>query len=130
MKDQDMQESFVDKLKTLRNRLKEAFPTLDVHNLIKIMNKLAHYHYKKSQFYIIGMEKNLYNFLIENSYNPYTVYRWLLLEKVPEDIKFRLRQNEMTQKEAIAKACIRRQETDETLGVAIKSMGLNLVRGM
>jgi len=130
MKNQDMQESFVEKLKTLRNRLKEAFPTLDVHNLIKIMNKLAHYHYKKSQFYIIGMEKNLYNFLIENSYNPYTVYRWLLLEKVPEDIKFRLRQNEMTQKEAIAKACIRRQETDETLGVAIKSMGLNLVRGM
>ena len=130
MKDQDMQESFIEKLKTLRKALVEKFPTLDVHNLLKIMNKLAHYHYKKSQFYIIGMEKDMYNFLIENSYNPYTVYRWLLLEKVPEDIKFRLRQNEITQKQAIAKACIRIQETDESLGIAIKSMGLNLVRGM
>lgn len=79
---------------------------------------------------MIGLEKDIYNFLIENSYNPYTVYRWLLLEKVPEDIKFRLRQNEITQKQAIAKACIRRQETDETLGIAIRSMGLNLVRGL
>ncbi len=130
MKNQDMQESFIEKLKTLRNALNEVFPTVDVHNLIKIMNKLAHYHYKKSKFYIVGVEKELYNFLIENSYNPYTVYRWLLLEKVPEDIKFRLKQNELTQKEAIAKACIRRHETEETLGGAIKSMGLNLVRGL
>ncbi|MBU1112237.1 MAG: hypothetical protein KJ896_05675 [Nanoarchaeota archaeon] len=117
MKNQDMQESFVEKLKSLRNGLKEAFPTIDVHNLLKIMNKLAHYHYNKSKFYMIGVEKEVYNFLIENGYNPYTVYRWLLLEKVPEDIRFRLKQNELTQKEAMAKACSRRKETDESLGL-------------
>jgi len=130
MKNQDVQKSFVEKLKSLRKALKEAFPTLDLQNLTKIMSKLAHYHYNKSKFYMIGIEKDVYNYMIENGYNPYTVYRWLMLEKIPEDIKFQLRQKEINQKRAIAKAYERKQETEESLKIEVQRMGMQLVRGL
>lgn len=130
MKNQDVQKSFVEKLKSLRKALNEAFPTLDVHNLTKIMSNLAHYHYNKSKCYMIGQDKEIYNFMIENGYNPYTIYRWLMLEKIPEDIKFQLRQKEINQKKAIAKAYERKQETEESLIEEVKRIGLQLVRGL
>ncbi|MFT7616197.1 MAG: hypothetical protein ACI8Y7_001026 [Candidatus Woesearchaeota archaeon] len=51
------------------------FLWLESQNLCKIMSKLAHFHYNKKKYLIVGDERELYNFLIENSYNPYTVYR-------------------------------------------------------
>jgi len=75
-------------------------------------------------------QENYTIFLIENGYNPYTVYRWMLLDKLPEDIRFQVRQGEINQKTAVANGFERRQENDTTLAQGIKFSGIALIRRM
>tara|TARA_Y100000034_G_scaffold87663_1_gene105135 strand:+ start:10670 stop:11044 length:375 start_codon:yes stop_codon:yes gene_type:complete len=124
-----MHSSFLKKLEELRNLLEKSFPDEDMRN-IKMMSKIAHYHYNKKRFMLLGTERKLYNFLVENSYNPYTVYRWMLLEKLPEDIKFQIKQNQISQKNAISKAFQRNHETSSGLALSVKEYGLNLIKRM
>ena len=125
-----MQKDFIAKLSSLRELLKNRFPLLNMQNFAQIMGRLAHYHYDKKKFFVMGEEKELYNFLIENSYNPYTVYKWILLERLPDDIKFQIRNNQLNQKDAVSEAFARRHETASSLGISIKEMGLSLIRRM
>ena len=67
------------------------FPEIGVRDLCKLLGRLGTYHYNKRKFIVLGKEKSLYNKLIENSFNPFTVYRWALLERAPDDIKFQLK---------------------------------------
>jgi len=106
------------------------FPSLDVRSLTEKMSKLAHYHYNKRNFLIMGEDRELYNFLIENSYNPFTVYRWLLLERVPDEIKWQLKNRQISQKRAITLTIERRTETGSSLAADIKSQGMKLIGGM
>ncbi len=129
MKERIVQKNFVKKLSSVRKLVKSRFPEENMQN-VKEFSKLAHYHYDKKHFMLIGKEREFYDFLIENSYNPYTVYRWMLLENIPEDIKFQLKENRINQKQALSKAFERRQENDTSLALSIKEMGLKLVRCM
>ena len=99
-------------------------------NLNKLLGKLAHYHYNKNKYFIMGEEKELYNFMIEQSYNPYTVYRWALLERLPDDIRFMIRQKTISQKNAISEGVKRRHETASSLGESIMNKGLRLIERM
>lgn len=123
-------ENFVTKLEELRKKLLVRFPSLNVRDLTDKMSKLAHYHYNKRNFLIMGEDRELYNFLIENSYNPFTVYRWLLLERVPDEIKWQLRNRQISQKRAITLTIERRTETGSSLAADIKSQGMKLIGGM
>ena len=129
VKHKNMHTGFVKKLEELRNLLEKSFPDENMHK-IQLMSKIAHYHYNKKKFMLLGTERKLYNFLVENSYNPYTVYRWMLLEKLPEDIKFQIKQKQISQKNAISKAFQRNHETNSDLAVSIKDYGLSLIRRM
>ena len=130
MKERNVQKNFVESLNKVRNLIAVRFPNLDMRDFTKTMSRIAHYHYNKKRFFIVGQTRQLYDFLIENSYNPYTVYRWLLLERIPDDIRFQLRQNMISQKKAFSQAFKRRHETKTTLEVSIKELGLKLIRGM
>jgi hypothetical protein len=130
VKEKFVQKNFVEKLNQVRNLIKIQFPNFDMQNLNKIMSRFAHYHYDKKKFLIMGETKKLYDFLIENSYNPYTVYRWMLLERIPEEIKFQLRQNLITQKKAVTEAFKQKHETSFELTHSIKGYGLRLIGGM
>ena len=130
VKHTNMQKNYLQKLECLRNLLEIRLPKQKGRNLLEIMSKLAHFHYNKKKYLIMGEERELYNFLIENSYNPYTVYRWLLLERIPDDIRFQLKQNKINQKLALNKAFKRRREGFKELTESIREYGLNLVMRM
>lgn len=130
MKERDVQKDYLKKLTSLKKRLYSEFNWLGVRDLCEIMSKLGHYHYNKRKIMIFGEYRELYNFLIKNSYNPFTVYRWLLLEKVPENIKYQLKQKKISQKKAISEAFKQRQETTETISATVQELGLALIRGM
>ena len=117
------------RLNSLKNLVKQRFSEKDVPNLLAIISKIAHYHYNKNDYLVFGVERKLYDFLRENGYNPYTVYRWLLLENTPEDIRFRLRNNQISQRNAFSLKFERRRPSEE-LAETIRSMGLRLVRGL
>lgn len=127
VKNTNMQKNFAEKLNSVRKKAYIRFPQLQGQNLCKLMGKLAHYHYHKKKYMMLGLEKEFYNWLIENSYNPFTVYRWLLLERVPEDIRFQLKQATISQKKAVSEAFKRRGEGLKELSEAIREQGLGLI---
>ena len=124
---ENMQKSYLQKLECLRNLIDSRLPQQKGRYLLEIMSKLAHFHYNKKKYLIVGEERALYNFLIENSYNPYTVYRWLLLERIPEDIRFQLKQRKISQKIALNRAFKRRREGFKELTQSIREYGLSLI---
>ena len=130
MKREDVSQNFIEKLNQLKKLLESRFPAYNMQNLTKSMCQIAHYHYNKKETMLLGEEKLIYLFLIENGYNPFTVYRWLLLERVPEDIRFQLRERRISQKKAVRMAFTRRHETITGLGKEIIDEGLNLIRRM
>ncbi len=103
---------------------------MESRDFLQIISKLAHYHYDKKKFIVLGLEKELYDFLIENSYNPFTVYRWLLLERVPDDLKFQIKQKKISQKKAISEALKRRHERPQDATQVIREYGLSLIARM
>ena len=130
MKQTNMQKNYLQKLESLRKLLDSRLPQMESQNLLQTISKLAHYHYNKKKYLVLGFEKQLYDFLIENGYNPFTVYRWLLLEKVPEDIKFQIKQQKISQKKAVSEALKRRHERYENVNERIREYGLSLIARM
>jgi len=130
VKRDNVQKNFIQKLKTLKTKLDKAFPEIDGRLLTKYMCELGHYHYNKKNSFLLGEQKKLYEWLIENGYNPFTVYRWCLLDRIPEDIRFMLREKKISQKKAIFKAFKRKHETESDLTESIREIGLKLVRAM
>jgi hypothetical protein len=122
--------SFIEELKTIRNLVESRFSDVNGRHLDEMISKLAHYHYNKKNFILLGMEREIYNLLIKNSYNLFTVYRWLLLERIPEEIRFQLRQGQISQKKALSKAFQIKKDKQEQTKETIKEMGLILIRGM
>jgi len=122
--------SFLEKLDSARKLVEGRFPQLTGRHLDEMMSKLAHYHYNKKQFIVLGQERDVYDLLIKNSLNPFTVYRWILLEKVPEQVRFQLQEGRLSQKKALSKAFQIRQDKKDRTGERIKQMGLQLIKGM
>ncbi|MBT4935358.1 hypothetical protein HOL21_04345 [Candidatus Woesearchaeota archaeon] len=117
----------LDKVKKL---ILVRFPEIEVRNWCSFLSKLAIYHYKKRKVMLLGKERQVYNHLIENSYNPYTVYRWALLERVPDEIRFQLKNHYLSQKKAASVAFQRKHETHTSLQIDIRQHGLRIVREM
>ena len=130
MKTRNVQKNYLKKLISLKNRLNREFSWLEGRNLVKLMSNLGHYHYNRKNKILLGQELELYNFLIKNSFNPYTVYRWLLLERLPEDIKYQIKNHKLSQNKAISEAFKRRQETTESISASVQDLGLILIRRM
>ena len=127
VKNRNVQKSFIVKLSSVRSLIESHLPLVDGRHLLKLMGKLAHYHYNKKKFILLGVERDLYNLLISEGYNPFTVYRWLLLEKMPDDLRFKLKQKEITQKKAVYLAFERRTEGVKELTQSVRTLGLNII---
>jgi hypothetical protein len=130
VKERAVQKDYLRRLNSLKKRLYSEFNWLSGRDLCEVMSQLGHYYYNKKKFILLGENRDLYNFLIKNGFNPFTVYRWLLLERVPENIKAQLKERKMSQKKALSKAFKQRQETAETISVGVQEMGLALIRVM
>ena len=127
VKNGNVQKSFIVKLLSVRSLIESRLPLVDGRHLLKLMGKLAHYHYNKKKFILLGVERDLYNLLISEGYNPFTVYRWLLLEKMPDDLRFKLKQKEITQKKAVYLAFERRTGGVKELTQSVRTLGLDII---
>ena len=130
VKERTVQKNYLRELISLKKRLIKEFSWLESRNLVTLMSNLGHYHYNRKNKILLGEDRELYNFLIKYGYNPYTVYRWLLLEKIPEDIKYQIKEGKLSQRKAISEAFKRKQETAETISVSVHELGLALIRRM
>ena len=126
---EEVRKNIFEEYDKVKNLIKTELPDFDVRNLCKTLGKLGTHHYKKKNM-LLGEARKIYDLLIENSYNPFTVYRWALLERVPEDIRFQLKNHKLGQKKATRLFFERRHETETSLQLEIKQMGLKLIREM
>jgi hypothetical protein len=124
-----VRKSVFEELEKVRKLILERFPDFDARNLCVVLGRLGTHHYKKKSM-LLGKERQLYNLLIENSYNPFTVYRWALLERVPDEIKYQLRNHYLSQKNASRLFFERRHETETALQIDIKQLGLQIIKEM
>ncbi|MFH1669137.1 MAG: hypothetical protein ABIA62_04375 [Candidatus Woesearchaeota archaeon] len=125
----EVRKSALEEFEKVKKLVQDEIPDFDVRNLCLILGRLGTYHYKKKSM-LVGTERKLYNLLVENSYNPFTVYRWALLERVPDEIKFQLRNHYLSQKTASRLFFERRHETETGLQVDIKQLGLQIIKEM
>ena len=117
-------------LEKVKNLIKTKFPELEVRNFCIFIGRIGQYHYNKKKKMPLGLEREVYDLLMENGFNPYTVYRWALLERVPDDIKYQLRQNQISLKNASRLFFKRNHETETSLQLEIKQQGLKLIEVM
>ena len=130
MKHEKSRLSFIEDLLTVRKLVESRYPEINGRLFDDMLSKLAHYHYNKKNQIVLGREWDVYDLLIKNSYNPFTVYRWFLLERIPDDVHFQLKNRQISQKIASKIHFKRRHESKSKVCVDIKIMGLNLVRSM
>ena len=130
MKELRFRKNWIDEYEKLKTLIVGAFGEDGFRSLKKIISKLGTYHYNKKKYLLLGEERKFYNFLIENGYNPYRVYRWFLLERLPEDVRFQLKRGMISQKTASKLNFKRRHESKNQVCREIKIMAINLVRSM
>jgi len=130
VKERVVQKDYFRRLQILKKRLYKEFSWLEGRDLCLLMSRLAHYQYNRKKMMLVGNDRFLFDFLMKNSFNPFTVYKWLLLEKLPEDIKYRLKQNKLSQRKAVSEAFKRKQETIQTISISVQELGLALIRRM
>ena len=118
-----------EELEKVKDLIRREDPDFDMKQLTKFLGRLGSYHYKKKGLYL-GKNRNIYKTLLKNGYNPSTVYKWSLLENIPEELKLQLKQGIIGQKKAKKFALQQRRCNSSTLDVRIKQYGLMLIRGM
>ncbi len=102
-----MKGTVYDKLRGLKDRLKMDFSEISAEDLFRICSKLATWHYPKKRTKAMMLSKNetmLYEFLLNNRFNPSTVYKWMLASSTTEDIQKKLMCGKISQKSAMSRA--------------------------
>ncbi|MGV8168487.1 MAG: hypothetical protein ACP5N3_00355 [Candidatus Nanoarchaeia archaeon] len=130
MKDNSIRKTWLIDYESLKKEVSVRFGEEYFHSFHQKIGMLAQYHYDKKKSLLLGKDKELYDFLRENGHNPYKVYRWCLLERVPETLRFQLKEGTISQKTALNTHFKSRHETNSQVCISIKLQGMQLVRGM
>ena len=123
-----IRKSVFDKLEEVKQLIHQIDP--EIENISVLLGKIGTHHYNKKKGMLLGKHKEIYNILRENSINPYTAYKWSLLERVPEEIKYQLQHRLLGQKKAKKFATKQKRCTDSALQIDIKQRGMMLIRGL
>jgi hypothetical protein len=129
VKDKFVRKTWLIEYESLKKEALDRFGEEYFRNFHQNIARLAQYHYGKKGI-LLGKDKELYDFLRENRHNPYKVYRWCLLERVPETLRFQLKEGTISQKTALNTHFKSRHETESQVCISIKLQGMQLVRGM
>lgn len=114
---------------SIKKKIEVRFGVEFLRHFTKIMARIAQYHYKKKSMFL-GKERELYAFLQEKGHNPFKIYRWCLIERIPEAIRFQLKNGMINQKTALHMHFKSWHESENSICVAIRVQGLQLVRSM
>ncbi len=70
----EVRKNIFKELDKVKRMILEIDMELDAENFPKLLGRLVAYHYNKKGM-LLGKERMIYNVLIENSYNPFTVHK-------------------------------------------------------
>jgi len=93
-----------DKYAKIHNELRQEFPKLDKKEFFKITATLSTWHYpkKRCKDQVLTKEQAMiYEWMLNNNYNPSTVYKWLLALNTNKDNQEKLKKGSMSLKKAM-----------------------------
>ena len=129
MKGTYLRKDWLVEYESIKKEVEVRFGEEFLRNFPKIMARIAQHHYKKKSM-LLGKERELYVFLMEKGHNPFKIYRWCLIERIPEAIRFQLKNGMINQKTALHMHFKSKHESRNHVCVEIRVQGLNLVRSM
>ncbi|MCF7860876.1 hypothetical protein K9M79_01430 [Candidatus Woesearchaeota archaeon] len=120
-----MEGTVYDKYRLVRESVKREFKKMEDRVLFKLTAKLATWHYpnkRSKQMTLTKEEAMLYEFYINNGYNPSTVYKWILACNSNEEVQRQLKNGEISLKKALAMPKYQRKltQTDTEMLYQIK----------
>ena len=129
MKETYLRKNWLVEYECIKKEVGVRFGEEYLRNFTQIIAKIAQHHYKRNSM-LLGKERELYAFLQEKGHNPFKIYRWCLLERIPEALRFQLKNGMINQKTALHMHFKNRHESENNICVAIRVQGLQLVRSM
>lgn len=118
------------KIKEVRELLERYFPKKDGDELRVMLCRCGHWHNNKSKGTMREDDLMLYEILLKHGYNPSTVYKWILINQLPEDVVGKLRRKELTQKEAISVVANEKRRQETNLGLLILHQCRQVMRSL
>lgn len=120
-----MKGTVYDKLRALQDHVKKELGYDNEKSLYEMTCKLSSWHYPKKRtkdMTINDKELKLYEFFINNDYNPSTVYKWMLACNTSDDILKKVKSGEIGLKKALstAKPFKRLEQVEEEMMYRIK----------
>lgn len=104
LEDVKMQETVYDKLRKLKDSLRKNVKEYSDEVLFRILGRCERWYYPKKRtksFKLLRDELEVYEFLIENGYNPSTCYKWMLACSSSGSVGRQLREGTIGIREAL-----------------------------
>jgi putative alpha-1,2-mannosidase len=99
------QATVYDKLRTFKDGLFKEYKELKEKNLMKIMSKISIWHYPNKRTKNMTLSKDeaiVYEFCIDNNFNPSTAYKWFLVcNSTNQDLQNQLKNGTISFRKAL-----------------------------
>jgi len=94
-----------EKVENLKELIKRNVGKFSDDELYKIIEKLGNrWHYpnkRKKGLTLTNQETTIYELLLNHKINPSTAYKWLLVDRAPADIRFKVRSGVLSIRDAL-----------------------------
>ncbi len=109
-----MEGTVYDKLRLVKDSVKKELKDLKERDLFRITARLSTWHYPKKRTKNMKLSKTdamVYEFCLNNNYNPSTVYKWMLACNSNKEVQEKLKNGEISLKKALSLPKFRRKIT-------------------
>jgi hypothetical protein len=122
--------SLFQKVEEIKEQLKPIIGEIEGHKLITIMSHVRNHYYGKLYYgrrdspnrkprALTQIERLVYDYLLKNSLNPSTTYRWFIATRLPQDVINQLQKGELSQKKAMQISANRMRVKNSRKGLEI-----------
>ena len=136
-----------DKVNEIKDDLRTLFPEIDDSRYIKMLSRCRRKYggvlYKGRVGKVLKLpiefrlkdelsanELILYDYLLKKKLNPGTTYRWFIATRIPDDIKEKLAQGQISTKKAMEISANRKRVRESNLGLLMMEELRTIVRGL
>ncbi len=146
VRDNGKKRSLFDKVAEIKKLLNQVLPELDGNRLLTMLGHCRRY-YEGSLYYgrrtsdpevkkerlkldLTDLERVLYDFLLRQRLNPSTTYRWFLACRVPQDIKEKLENHQISYRKAMEISYNRKRVRESNIGLLMMEEMRIVIRGL
>jgi hypothetical protein len=142
IRDNGKKRSIFDKVNEIKTDVSLILPEIEGDRLIGMFSRVRTYYKHKKKGVAIGRqgkkgyrdltfsERVLYEYLIRNSLNPCTTYRWFIATRIPSDVRDKLEKGQVNLRVAMQISANRRRVKESNQGLMLMEDIRTIIRGI